>query len=123
MVAMTPADALILILGPAGAGKRTLLARLIDPSRPAAAGSSTLKLNNKYYSADVTIQTCTLDTVQQRQLDAAEGVVLVFDATQQASFAAVQDWAEQIHPAAAEVRLCIAAKVRHLCQKGLCSSS
>eukprot|EP00891_Asterochloris_glomerata_P005179 jgi/Astpho2/5179/Aster-x1278 len=106
MVAMTPADALILILGPAGAGKQTLLARLIHPSRPAAAGSSTLKLNNKYYSADVTIQTCTLDTVQQSQLDAAQGIVLVFDATQQASFTAVQGWAEQNDPAAAEVDQC-----------------
>ena len=112
---MTPADALILILGPAGAGKQTLLTRLIHPSRPAAAGSSTLKLNNKYYSADVTIQACTLDIAQQRQLDAAEGVVLVFDATQQASFAAVQGWAEQNDPAAAEVRLCVATKVHHLC--------
>ena len=123
MVAMTPADALILIVGPAGAGKQTLLARLIHPSRPAAAGGSTLKLNNKYYSADVPIQTCTLSAVQQRQIDAAEGIVLVFDATQQASFTAVQGWAEQNDPAAAEVRLCIASKVRHVCQRpeSLCS--
>jgi hypothetical protein len=117
----------ILVIGSPGVGKSTLIkAILTASSHPVATGSLVpWNIGTKYYKAEVDFREVTLPLIdpsdavgalQHQHLAAsAEAVVLVFDASQQATYEAVRSWAQHADSAGAlegaQIRLAIAAKV------------
>ena len=107
----------VTIVGAPGVGKYTLVCRLVDPAQPHNKQSSAAqlwRLSTKYYTAEVQIKRHHPSVEAQRQADTSQGLVLVFDATSEATFLNASRWAEQLPDSAAEIRLCVANKVDQL---------
>ena len=102
----------IALLGGPQVGKATLLQRIT--SSQACSTSGVWHIDTKYYTATASLATAR-DLEDGRRLAAAcEALVLVFDASQEASFQAVREWESLLEADCAEVRLCIANKADKL---------
>ncbi|CAI0474229.1 unnamed protein product [Linum tenue] len=115
----------ILIVGPSAVGKRTLLSRLLsldledDPDSDSDSDSQLLirgwTIDTKYYSADVSVWVAHLtdgfriENLPSRRRLAA--VVMIFDATDLSSLAAVQEWVSRNEIHDFEILLCVGNKV------------
>ncbi|CAI0404024.1 unnamed protein product [Linum tenue] len=113
----------ILIIGPSAVGKRTLLSRLLsldleddpDPDSDSQLLIRGWTINTKYYSADVSVWVTHLtdgfriENLPSRRRLAA--VIMVFDATDLSSLAAVQEWVSRTDIHEYEILLCVGNKV------------
>ncbi|CAL1377374.1 unnamed protein product [Linum trigynum] len=113
----------ILIIGPSAVGKRTLLSRLLsldleddpDPDSDSQLLIRGWTINTKYYSADVSVWVTHLtdgfriENLPSRRRLAA--VIMVFDATDLSSLAAVQEWVSRTDIDDYEILLCVGNKV------------
>jgi hypothetical protein len=120
-----------LFAGAPDVGKFTLIRSLQltpEPKSPSTP-SYNLRLDTKYYTADVSVRSVTIqqqDQQQQLPADAWEqlqALVLVFDASNQASFAGVQSWATARNTDSIEVKLLVANKADTLQQATAASST
>lgn len=120
-----------LFVGAPDVGKFTLIRALqpcTEPKSPSPANYS-LRLDTKYYTADVAVRAITTqqqDQQQQLPPDAWEqlqALVLVFDANSQASFASVQSWANARDTDSIEVKLLVANKADSLQQHSAAGAS
>ena len=102
----------IALLGDRQVGKETLLQRIT--STQACSTSGVWDIDTKYYTARASLATANNPEDGRRLAAACEALVLVFDASQEASFQAVRDWESQLEAECAEVRLCIANKAEKL---------
>ncbi|GAQ82530.1 hypothetical protein KFL_001140180 [Klebsormidium nitens] len=113
----------ILVVGPKDVGKRSLVRRLVRGAKSAQTSipggvvtSHRWSIDTKYYTADVNLwvshsEDLLEDTAKAQALAAGcDALVLVFDLSEEASFASVQDWASSLDLATFDVLLCIANK-------------
>ncbi|KAI7844169.1 hypothetical protein COHA_002304 [Chlorella ohadii] len=118
----------ILLVGDSAVGKHQLLAAIgASPaseqsgSAAAVAADALLRLDTKYYTADAHVELRHIDQCASLQLSdgAYETVLLVFDASRQPSFEAVQAWFEGAGGAAADlpIRLAVATGLHRLTRR------
>jgi hypothetical protein len=127
----TAPDPACLIVGAPAVGKFTLIRALqLSPELKAPSPADyTVRLDTKYYTADVAVRALTTqqqDKQKQLHADAWEqlqALVLVFDASSEASFTSVRSWAETRDTDSIEVKLLVANKVDRLQQQSLTASS
>jgi hypothetical protein len=123
----TATDPACLIVGAPDVGKFTLIRALQQSPEPKAPSPAdyTLRLDTKYYTADAAVRACS---TQQQQLHAdaweqLQALVLVFDASREASFTSVRSWADARDTGSIEVKLLVANKVDTLQQQSPTASS
>jgi hypothetical protein len=127
----TAPDPACLIVGAPGVGKFTLIRALqLSPELKAPSPADyTVKLDTKYYTADVAVRALTTqqqEKQQQLHADAWEhlqALVLVFDASSEASFTSVCSWAETRDTDSIEVKLLVANKGDTLQQQSTSSTA
>eukprot|EP00983_Pelagomonas_calceolata_P045066 1139539-Pelagomonas_calceolata.AAC.2 len=84
---------IISVLGAAGAGKRSLVSSLTGrTSAVGDDGHAPWSIHTKYYSADVAFRVQACGPSPSAPAFEGEAIVLVFDASSQSSFSAIQSW-------------------------------
>lgn len=100
-----------LLVGAPGVGKYTLIKSLQQhpQDQKTSSGTYSLRLDTKYYTADVTAQAVGT----QHQLSSStqlEALVLIFESSKQASFDKIRNWADEQDTESIEVKLVVANK-------------
>lgn len=117
----------IWLVGSAGSGRSTLLAAATGTSGSSSSNAQRdgskhpWTIRTKYYTAETVL--CKQAADQRGAQFSGEAVVLVFDAAQEASFQAVQGWAEAHDTEEAGVRLVVATHVDQLLPASATSAS
>ncbi|KAF6259837.1 alpha and gamma adaptin binding protein p34-domain-containing protein [Scenedesmus sp. NREL 46B-D3] len=127
----TAPDPACLFVGPPEVGKVTLIRALQSSAEPKAPSPAdyTLRLDTKYYTADVLVRALgTHQQDKQQQLPAhaweqLQALVLVFDASSEASFVSARSWADARETDSIEVKLLVANKADRLQQQSTRASS
>lgn len=104
----------VLVVGTQQVGKYTLVGRLVHPAGTHSKQSGAKQgwqLDTKYYTAAVHIARSPPSQQACEQALTSQGLLLVFDASAEASFSAVSMWAEQLPGSVADIRLCVANKI------------
>lgn len=110
----------VTLVGASSVGKYALVTRLLDPEQALSKQSSATQLwhlDTKYYTAQVHVHRSHPSNEARQQASSSQGLVLVFDATLEASFSSVSSWAEQLPESVADIRLCVANKADLLPQQ------
>lgn len=84
----------ILVLGSSAVDKLALVSRVVGTAVAPSSSSIPWKIDNKYYTANVTIQVKNLDDCDVRIDEHLEAVVLVFNIETKRSFTCLQSWWE-----------------------------
>ncbi|XP_062184085.1 uncharacterized protein LOC133888020 isoform X2 [Phragmites australis] len=110
----------VLLVGAPGAGKRTILSRLLAAEIPETHDLSSgvlcqgWTIETKYYSADLSIWTANLgdgfSLGSLPHLDQLAALVMVFDMSDESSFLTLQRWVANVDIQRFEVLLCIGNK-------------
>jgi len=104
----------ILFVGAPQAGKYSLVSCLLNPAKTLSKQSESRQiwhLDTKYYTTAVSIGRLHPAEQATEQAVLSQGLVLVFDATSEASFVAVSKWAASLPNSVGDIRLCIANRV------------
>ena len=107
----------ILFVGAPQAGKYSLVSCLLNPAKTLSKQSESSQiwhLDTKYYTTAVSISRLHPAEQATEQALLSQGLVLVFDATSEASFVAVSKWAAKLPNSVGDIRLCIANRVDQL---------
>lgn len=107
----------ILFVGAPQAGKYSLVSCLLSPAKTLSKQSESRQiwhLDTKYYTTAVIIGRLHPAEQATEQALLSQGLVLVFDATSEASFVAVSKWAASLPKSVGDIRLCIANRVDQL---------
>ena len=107
----------ILFVGAPQAGKYSLVSCLLNPAKTLSKQSESRQighLDTKYYTTAVSISRLHPAEQATEQALLSQGLVLVFDATSEASFVAVSKWAASLPKSVGDIRLCIANRVDQL---------
>ncbi|KAA6418025.1 MAG: hypothetical protein FRX49_12025 [Trebouxia sp. A1-2] len=107
----------ILFVGAPQAGKYSLVSCLLSPAKTLSKQSEFRQiwhLDTKYYTTAVSISRLHPATQATEQALLSQGLLLVFDATSEASFVAVSKWAALLPKSVGDIRLCIANRVDQL---------
>ena len=107
----------VLIVGAQQVGKYSLVSRLLHPAQALKKQSESRQswqLDTKYYTTAVTVKRFHPSQHATEEALVSQGLLLVFDASSEASFHTVSQWAEQLPSSTGDIRLCIANRVDQL---------